>query len=116
MTGFQTAKLRVGDKVVMNLRAPRWLMAELNRPGRSRTVVGVIYDPTRQCNFYMLGHKAGHPHDVGGYGFRSYQLKLYCPGSLRRPRIRRAYRATATPSVDMVCRRRSGMIVVPLPM
>ncbi len=113
---FQTAKLRVGDKVVMNRRAPRWLMAELNRPGRSRTVVGVIYDPTRQCNFYMLGHKAGHPHDVGGYGFRSYQLTLYRPGPLGRPRMRRSYRPTVGPQGDTVPVRRPGMILASLPM
>ncbi len=113
---FQTAKLRVGDKVVMNHRSPVWLMEQFARPRRSRTVVGSMYDPTRCCKFYLLGHKAGHPHDVGGYGFRSYQLTLYRPGPLGRPRLRRAYRATVSPQGDTVPVRRPGMILAPLPM
>ncbi len=113
---FQTAKLQVGDRVVMNDRSPAWLMEQFTRPRRSRTVVGSMYDPTRQCKFYLLGHKAGHPHDVGGYGFRSYQLTLYRPGPLGRPRGRRTYRGTATPRNGTAPIHHPGMIVAPLPM
>ncbi len=113
---FQTAKFQLGDKVVMNDRSPTWLMEQFARPKRFRTVVGIIYDPIRQCNFHMLGHKAGHPHDVGGYGFRSYQLTLYSPGPLGRPRLRRTYRATVSPRDGTASIHHSGMIVAPLPM
>ncbi len=113
---WQTAKLHVGDKVIPNGRAPKWLMADIRRSDRCRTVVSAMYDPTRQARFYILGHKAGHPHDIGGYGFRSYQLTLYRPGPLGRPRLRRTYRPTATPSPGVAAGHRPGMIVAPLPM
>ena len=113
---WQTAKLHLGDKVVPNHRAPNWLMNEITRRSRARTIVGIIYDPIRQCNFYMLGHKSGHPHDVGGYGFRSYQLTLYSPGPRGRPRLRRTYHPSATPTNGKAGRHRPGMVVAPLPM
>lgn len=88
------AKLRIGDKVVPNGRAPRWLMEGLRR-NRYRTVVGIIRDPQRRCLMYMLGQKPGHTGYIGAYAFRSYQLNLVVPRPPGRPRVRRVYRVLA---------------------
>ncbi len=66
-------KFSEGDKVRLRTsskwRVPDYIRKELHP--RTRTVVGVYYDPKLQCNLYDLG---GRGKGVIGYLFRSYQL------------------------------------------
>lgn len=109
------AKFRRGDKVVPNHRAPIWLMVGLRR-NRKRTIVAIRYCHTLRCSFYMLGTKPGHPNNIGGYEFRSYQLTMAVPRPPGRPRQRRVYRPTVTPTAGPAPVRRPGMVVAPMAM
>ncbi len=116
MTQFtDQGKFHAGDTVIPNHRAPIWLMVGLRR-NRKRTIVAVRYCETLKCSFYMLGSKPGHPHNIGGYEFRSYQLTLVTPRPVGRPRLRRVYRPTVTPTAGPALVRRPGMVVAPLAM
>ncbi len=85
------AKFKIGDKVRLNRRTPKYIREELKWQ-RTRTIKNVWYDPTLQCSLYDLG-KQGK--GVVGYAFRGYMLT---PVSRRlkhtrgKPRVKRSYR------------------------
>lgn len=74
------SKFVIGDRVVLNGRAPKYVTLARHRP---RTIIGVYYSRERQCNYYQLGSNArgecsGYGNSTLGYTerlFRSYELE-----------------------------------------
>lgn len=86
------AKFKVGDKVRYNRKvarrhmAPEFVLAKFQ--GRTRTVVEVVYNQTRQRNIYWLG---GQGRGQLPYGFVSHQLVLATDTGKGRPREKRRW-------------------------
>ena len=97
-------KFKVGDRVVVNGRCPKYILEQI-RHNRVRTVVGVFFDPSSGHCFYTLGsNKWENSMDHGWvYFFRSAQLHKPVEGrGPGRPRKKRSYnlrmKCTVTPS------------------
>ncbi len=83
------SKFNIGDKVRLNRRAPGYYCHLLQR---SRTIISVFYDDTKQCNTYELGAR-GRGSSLGF--FRSYMLSRVSPAQAKkvgRPRTKRGYK------------------------
>ena len=84
------AKFKLGDKVRYNRkvaprhRVPQFVLDDFK--GRTRTVVEVTYNKTRQRIFYWLG---GPGRGQLPYGFSSHQLVLATETGKGRPREKR---------------------------
>ena len=81
-------KFKVGDKVRVNNRTPKYILAELTR-NRPRTIVSLFWDDRQQHNFYELGDRGK---GTMGYFFRPEMLSPN--GKLKRGRhnkVKRAY-------------------------
>ena len=97
-------KFKVGDKVQVNGRCPKYILEQI-RHNRVRTVVGVFYDSERQHCYYTLGtNKWDKSMDHGWvHYFCSDELKKLVEGrGPGRPRKKRSYnlrmKCTVTPS------------------
>jgi hypothetical protein len=64
-----SSKFAVGDKVRFSQRCPQYVRRILR--ARTRTVVCVLYDNVRQCNYYDLGDRGKQ---AQGLRLRSYML------------------------------------------
>ena len=97
-------KFRVGDKVQINGRCPKYLIEQIRR-NRVRTVVGLFYDCKRKRYFYTLGsNNWAKSMDCGWvHFFKSKELHKPVEGrGPGRPRKKRRYnrhmKCTVTPS------------------
>lgn len=85
------SKCSKGDRVRLTKRAPKEIY-RANRP-RTRRVIGVFYDPQRQCSYYALGNR-GRGQEFESYFFRCYMLRLVCrkeAKNIGRPRQKHSY-------------------------
>ena len=95
------SKFAVGERIVLNGRTPASIDLARHRP---RTIVAVRYDPTKQCNYYLVGSNGRGNNDRNGNpldGYTSYWFRSYMLHLPRRYHFKRAYRsglaAKATP-------------------
>ena len=72
-------KFKIGDKVVFNRncsRFPKWILQEVKRLYRIRTIGAIFYDSKTQHTRYYLGSNDKGV-DISRYPFRAEMLKLY---------------------------------------
>jgi hypothetical protein len=67
-----------GDKAVLNNKAPKWILRELNNPYEPRTIVQRWYCKAGGYMLYFLGHNQ-RGLDLRKCGFRAYMLDIYVP-------------------------------------
>ena len=78
------SKFRVGERVVLNGRTPQHIDLPRHRP---RTIIAIIYNKQKQCNYYLLGcnsrgSNSGQGNPLNGFNdylFRSYMMIPYQP-------------------------------------
>lgn len=83
-------KFRIGDKVRVNKRAPKYIREEFKR-SRTRTIVDICYDDRAQHCLYELG---GRGKSMVGYWFRGYMLTPVTETAktiMGRPKTKRKY-------------------------
>lgn len=110
------SKFEVGDKVQVNGRCPNHILKHI-RHNRVRTIVGVSYDPQKQCCYYILGTNRweNSMDNDWVYFFRSYQLHRPINGRKPgRPREKRRYnlhsKCTASPPNQREFAQRSNCV------